>query len=43
MKLNHFELECTSICPETSQTTYQKLESQCVYLSIKTMDLYAMI
>ncbi len=29
--------ECTSICPETTQ---QKLESQRVYLSRKTMNLY---
>ncbi len=32
-------LGCTSICPETTQ----KLESQRVFLSIKTMDLYAMV
>ncbi len=30
-------LEYTSICPET---THQKLESQRVYLTLLTMDLY---
>ncbi len=30
-------LGCASICPET---TYQKLESQRVYLTLLTMDLY---
>ncbi len=38
--LKYFVLGCPSICPET---TCQKLESQRVYLSIKTMDLYVMI
>ncbi len=33
-------LECTSICPET---IHQKLESQRVYLTLLTMDLYVII
>ena len=37
MELNHFTLECTSICLET---THQKLESQRAYLTLLTMDLY---
>ncbi len=40
MELNHFMLECTSICPET---THQKLESQRVYLTLLTMDLFVNI
>ena len=40
MESNRFILGCMSICPETS---CQKIESQRVYLSIKTMDLYVMI
>ncbi len=43
MESNHCtvcKLECTSICPET---TWQKLESKRVYLSIKTMGLYVML
>ncbi len=38
MESNRFMLGCTSICPET---THQKLESQRVYLTLLTMDLYA--
>ncbi len=37
MESNRFMLECTSICPET---THQKLESQRVYLTLLTVDLY---
>ncbi len=37
---NGFMLEYTSICPET---THQKLESQLVYLTLLTMDLYVNI
>ena len=37
MESNRFMLECTSICPEP---THQKLESQRVYLTILTTDLY---
>ena len=33
MESNRFLLECASICPET---THQKLESQCVYLTLLT-------
>ncbi len=40
MESNHFTLECTSICPET---THQKLESQRPYLTLLTMDLYVII
>ena len=40
MELNRFMSECTSICPET---THQKLESQRVYLSLFTMELYMRI
>ena len=39
MELNRFMLGYTSICPET---TRQILESQRVYLFLKTMDLYVM-
>ena len=35
MESNHFMLECASICPET---THQKLESQRLYLSLKTIE-----
>ena len=35
MELNHFMVECM-FCPETTQ---QKLESQRIYLSHKTMGL----
>ena len=34
-----FMLECMSICPETA---HQKLESQRIYLTLLTMDLYVM-
>ena len=40
MELNCFMSECTSICPET---THQKLESQRVYFTLLTMDLYVKI
>ncbi len=36
MESNRFMLGCTSTCPET---TWQKLESQRVYLSVKTMKI----
>ncbi len=39
-KKNRFLLGCTSICLET---TWQKLESQRVYLSLKTTDLYVQL
>ncbi len=37
MESNHFMLDCMSTCPQ------QKLESQRVYLSHKTKDLYLKI
>ena len=37
MDLNRFMLECASICPET---THQKLESQRLYLTLFTMNLF---
>ena len=37
MESNRFMLECASICPET---THQKLESQCLYLTLLTVNLY---
>ena len=37
MESNRFMLECASICPETSHT---KLESQRLYLTLFTMNLY---
>ncbi len=37
MESNLFMLECTSLCPETR---HQKFESQRVYLTLLTMDLY---
>ncbi len=40
MESNRFMLEYTSICPET---IHQKLESQRVYLTLLTMDLYVNI
>ena len=40
MEMNRFMLEFVSICPET---THQKLESQCVYLTLQTMNLYVKI
>ena len=40
METNRFMLECASICPET---THQKLESQRVYFTLLTMNLYVKI
>ena len=40
MESNQFMLGYVSICPET---TYQKLESQRVHLTLLTMDLYVKI
>ena len=37
MDSNRFMLKCASICPET---THQKLESQRVFLTFLTMNLY---
>ena len=37
MKSNNFLSDCSSICTESA---YQKLWSQRVYLYLKTMDLY---
>ena len=37
MELNRFMLECASICPET---IHQKLESQRLYLTLLTMNLF---
>ena len=39
MESNQFMLGYVSICPET---TYQKLESQRVHLTLKTMDLLSL-
>ena len=39
MESNRFMSESTSICPET---THQKLESQRLYLTLLTMNLYVM-
>ncbi len=38
-KSESFLSDCASICPESA---YQKFESQCVNLSLKTMDLYVL-